>query len=260
MKKNAFGYLGFSILLAAWGYFLRSRELYAISPEVDGLTLAGTRETWVMGCCSAALILIAVCVGIVYSRKNRTEETYEKAFRYQSPVLFPLYLLSGLAVAGGTVLCWYAGVFVPVAVANLVLVLGILTGGSLIVRGVFALRGKKHLLLTVLSCVSPVFLCLLLVLIYKRNDNNPQLAQFAYRCLAIAVLCLSSYFSCGYCSGRKAPGKYLAVSVMVPFFVGATIAESWTLGEQILLISLAVFAMLEAAVFLANGENKVRRH
>ena len=259
MKKKAFGYLGGSVLLAALGYYLRGLEVDAIYPTVDGLTLTGTRETWLMGLVSAAVVLSAAALGIIFRHKNRLGNSYREILGLNSPLLTVLYGLCGLVICAAVVMSWRMGAYRGI-LGDLYLVVGCLAGVSVILRGILGHRQGSTAVLAIANGVVPLFLSLLLVLVYKRSDNNPQLAQFAYDCLAVASLALCAYYAAGFGSNRNMAGRMLTASLCAPFFVGASMADRWSMGERAVLLGFLVVSLMDLTVYVCNARPRVRRH
>ena len=109
--------------------------------------------------------------------------------------------------------------------------------------------------LTKIMCVIPsVFCCLWLVLVYKENSSEPQIIKFVYKCLAIASITMSYYYSSGYFYGRKKPAPVTFWSILAIYFSIVTLSEAGQLWRALMLAGFAVTVCVSLVRLLGSME------
>lgn len=94
-----------------------------------------------------------------------------------------------------------------------------------------------------IMCVVPsVFCCLWLVLVYKENSMEPQMIKYVYKCLALAALTMSFYYSSGYFYDRKKPASVTVAGILAIYFSILVLAETSEIWNVLMIAGLALTA------------------
>lgn len=234
-------------LCAIGGFFLRRHES-AVVYDASGFPIRGAAATVSLAALSVAVLLAAAAAGILISRRLAPREEYGRAFG-RGLAAMGLEVVLGLLLIYGAVLYLQGG---SGGVRLVFAALQALTGVSLMVLARGAYTAKEGGLL-LFSAIPPVFLCLLLILIYRANSANPILISYCYKILAAASAALCTYYEAGFIYGKPQGSKMIFSLIISVYFCGVTLADTAAApAEAALFGALGAVFLLKLCLFLGG--------
>lgn len=242
--------------MGAFSLLLRWMQNLIVFDKETGLAAPGAALSYIVAvfCVVTALAFAVIVMGL---RKYKAPREFESAFRGRT-VFYPLgYIAFGfLMVAGATWLFIAAG---HSEYPTLFRTLALLAAGSGVAVPVL-LNGTKNNLDTGAKCLCSVVpvaqFCFWLIVSYKEHAANPTVWVYAIEILAISAALLGFYFLSGYAFGRARPLPAIYFCGLGGYMCIVVLADSLTMGRQLMFLATAVLLLLTTVVLVENLEEK----
>lgn len=253
MHDKSLKFCGFTLIMGVFGAFFRwVQSLSAYEPDT-GLSISGSAWNYIL-----MAFLLVCALSFVFSvrafRKVGFSGEFSRAFRLGSPLEGMLGLVLAALMGAGGLITLILSLRPPLAVFDTI------TGAFSIISALcFAafLRsaGRDHANARggAASLVIVLFLCFWLIATYKNFAYEPVIWRFAPRILAICAAILGYYYLAGYPYGKPKPMLCLYFCQLGAFLLIVTLADPFSLGEQLIALSFAVGLLLLSFIILSRA-------
>lgn len=259
MQKVSMKLCGYALVAGIFGAFFRWVQLTRAVEADTGLFISGSRWSILLAAYLAAAA--AVLFVLVRAQKNTAfPQSYPAVYAGSSCVAGIVGVVAGLILAlGGVCTILYAMHTAATATPDFSgtvdytpvfdLVLGLFAIGSGIAGAVFVVspQKKKSVRGYGASTILVLFACFWLIAAYKYSANDPVLWNFSIRLLAIASSVLTFYYAAGFVFDKPHPLAALYFSLLTVILCTATLADTYPLGEQLIVLALLIFSLLLSA-------------
>lgn len=271
MRKNTFRLCGFTLVMGIFGTFLRWVQLGRAVEEDTGLFIAGSSWSWAM-----AVFLALVAAALVFLvRANKAPgfpERYPAVYAGGGRAVKGLAVFAGVLLAlGGVLTVVYAMHTAAAAPTSLNgttdytpvfdLALGLFAVISGIAAPSFVISASKSKPDKGYgkAAVLVLFLCFWLIAAYKYSADDPVVWNYAVRLLAIAATVLAFYYAAGFVFEKPHPLLALYFCQLSAFLCIVTLADSYPVGEQMIVFAFVLLTTLLSALQLGNaGANSAK--
>jgi len=246
-----------ALAAGAAGFYLRLLGL-DVFDKLTGLPKRGEPITFALIALSIVFILVFIIFSIIVFVKHSASSGFENAFG-TDPLSYPLvFTLIGVAWLGATVKYYLdLGTLWPIPVVDLIfIVLSAFSAISIALFSIEMYQDPRRKSKFTLSVVPSLFMCLWLVVLYRRNAANPVLLSYCYECLAIITATLGFYFTSGFVYNKPAPGKSLVSYFAAIYFCFVTLADPHTLAVKIIFASLIAINVVHSSMLIKNLQLK----
>jgi hypothetical protein len=254
MQKKSLQLCGFALILGIFGAFLRwvqSRRVF----EAD-TGLATPHSIWSY----AVILIILLSAALIYFwvrslKKNSFPQSYPAVFSRSEKAYSVSSVVIGIIMAVGGLMAIFSAMTEKSSYSTFQLMLGFLAVLCAICVTAFvlnAMKRDKQSSGTLNAAIVVLFLCFWLIAAYKYSASDPVIWHFAPRLLAISATILAFYFMAGFVYGRPKALSSLFFSLFGSFLCILTLADSYPMGEQLIVLAFAAEMLLLSFAQLNN--------
>lgn len=239
------------------GFFLRNKEL---SSAIDPVT--GLAERWSIFTLSLALLsVIAAAVFVLYGvltmRGRAVRLSYKGSLSATGLVTFFFAVVGCAAMVIGGIIYFLNARVVRVSLVDSVFALfAVLSGVCQFVLVCGAFKNKSGDSSHIAAVVTPLFLCLWLVITYKNNSTDPELLNYCGMCLALMAAILSFYFSAGFAFGRDNKLCTVIFGLLAVYSCTVAAADFSSLPLRLILVGIIVLSGVNVSCLIGNSTKK----
>jgi len=253
MKKFALIYAAVTAALGAAGAALHHIQMNTIIEAETGLA---QRMAPITICLTVVSVLAAIIfLGMTFLIKDRdVEPVYHTAFGTGSVLPLILYILTGIALLVGGILCWQygAGIHSRGLLSRLLAAFAVLAAVSVVILALAGYRRKSGSETMLASFVIVLFACLFLIIFYKENAADPVLVKFVYDYLGVCAAALAGYYLAGYAFGRSKPRATVFFSALGTYLCLTALTGTDSTIFKLFYIFLAGYLLLSLVLLCSN--------
>ncbi len=251
MRKKSVALVLAAAVLGAAGAFLRRRQLDNIFEEY-GLAVKGAPETTAAVVFAAAAAVLLAVFAILIVRGRSIKEDVCGALTQTGPSM-AAHIVAALAVCAGVLFTFGGREGISAGVPGILFMLGgVLTAFVLAVQGFSVNKGSASAV-RIFAAIPTLFMCWLLILLYKADASNPVLAGFAFECVAVGFAALAYFERLAVAFGRAKPVPAAALSVVAAFLMTAA-AGGFDSGMRVAAAGFALDLLAGTADIVRNME------
>ncbi|NLH01606.1 MAG: hypothetical protein GX488_06885 [Clostridiales bacterium] len=250
MRKKSLKLCGFSCIMGIFGAFLRWLQIQNIFEPDTGLATPNSPWSWAF----IAFVILSASMLIVFVRSFRKSSfplTYPEIYSGGKFYKTAAIIIGALMALGG-----FATIIRTLSSRSVFdLLLGIFSFAGAVSSSSFVISAKKSGSKNAgiaVSVIIVLFLCFWLISAYKFSASDPVIWHFAPRILAISSSVLAFYYVAGFVFGRPKPLLALYFCQLGAFLSITTLADSYPLGEQFIVLSFAAFMELLSFLQVCN--------
>jgi len=246
MRNKALKICGLTFILGIFGAFLRWAQLGKII-DPDTL-LAAPDSPWSYALIAFLVFSIAlIALWLRPLRRYTSPQTYPEAFARNLPVYTILAVIIGLVMAVGGAMTIVRSVTIKTSYSVFELLLGVLAFPAAASIAAFIVNANKSGKKTgggSSTVFIVIFLCFWLIAAYKYSAADPVIWHFALRLLAVSAAILAFYYIAGFVFGKPRAQKSLFFSLLAVLLCTVSLADSYPMGEQLLVLSVDASLLL----------------
>ncbi len=257
MQNKSLQLCGFTLILGIFGAFLRWVQLRRVFEPDTGL--ATPHSIWSY----AVILIILLGTALIYLlvrslKKNSFPQSYPSVFSRSKTAYSVASIVIGIIMAVGGLMTIATAMTEKSSYSVFQLMLGFFALLCAICVTAFVLnanRRDKQSSGSFSAAIIVVFLCFWLIAAYKYSASDPVIWHFAPRLLAVSATILAFYFIAGFVFGRPKALNSLFFSLLGAFLCILTLADSYPMGEQLMVFAFAAEMLLLSFSQLNNMTN-----
>ena len=257
MRKDAFILCLTTVVLSAFGFFLRwLQNMNAFEPDT-GLAIAGAKTSIAFIIYSLAALALLIAANRLYLGRRASLQAAPESLHCPT-VLHKavLWLCAVVSAIAWLVLMFTADKADFPTLQRVTAALGILASASLpfIFPSAKAEEGKT---LAATAAIIPVlFCCVWLVCDYRVHSENPVLWQYVIEVLAVVAVTMSFYYVAAWFYGKAKPHRCLVAVQLASYLCLCTLTDEHSTAEGVLFAAMAVLMLAFQFVIIENAKKK----
>jgi len=257
MRKNISFIPIFALLAGAVGFFLRGKELSTAIDPLTGLAERWSKFTIMLILLTVVAAVIFVLYGVVKMRGREVSPSYNTAFSAIGVIALFFAVIGGAAFVVGGALYYMDARLFRAGITDFVFALfAVISGVCQISMAFGAYKKRDKNTSHVAAVVTPLFLCLWLIIAYKDNATDPELLKYCGMCMALISAILSFYFSAGFAfNNGKAIGT-VVFNLLAVYMCTVAMADFTALSLRLILVGVIVISGVNVSSLVGNSRKE----